>query len=162
MIRTASSIARLGLRCRPTSIRPFSDNADGPKQRVVKVKREKKKGATDTESQRSQELKLIFAALDAPMKQEPPISEEEKARRHQIGRNYTIGCFNRMNEFNHDLACKIKMKAHAINMLPRNSKLKEEALKENTEMSPGWRRIPTWTPPITGFDISQYMDESKE
>ena len=143
------------------AVRCFSDKAstsDGPKQKQSKVKRkEKKAGGKNTESQRSKELSTIMAALDAPERKEPPVSDEEKARRYTIGRNYTIGRFRLHNENEHDLACKIRLKQHAIQMLPRDSKLKEEALKISDEMPPLWRPIPVWTPPIPGFDPSMYI-----
>lgn len=143
-----------------SQVRFFSD--DGPKHKQVKVKK-KEKGGKDSESQRTRELNVIFAALDAPERKEPPISDEEKARRYTIGRNYTIGRFRFHNEIEHDLTNKMHMKRHAINLLPRNSKLKEEALKHNDEMPPPWRPIPVWTPPIPGFDPSLYIvkDEDK-
>ena len=106
---------------------------------------------------KSKELNLILAALDAPMRKEPPISEEEKARRFEIGRNYNIGRFRFHNEIHQDLAQKIHLKKHAIKMLPRNSKIREEALKESDEAPPPWRKVPTWTPPIPGFNPSLYL-----
>jgi Mitochondrial ribosomal protein L28 len=144
-----------------TQVRCFSDAADGPKQKQVKVKKKEKKSG-DTESQRSKELSVIMAALDAPVRKEPPISEEEKARRFVIGRNYTIGRFRFHNETEHDLTCKIRMKQHAIKMLPRGSTLKEEALKISEEMPPAWRPIPVWTPPIPGFDPSLYIVKEED
>lgn len=140
-----------------TPVRCFSDASNSPKQKQVKVKKKDKKSGKDTESQRSKELSLIMAALDAPERKEPPISEEEKARRYQIGRNYTIGRFRQHNENEHDITCKIHMKQHAIKMLPRDSKLREEALKISEEMPPAWRPIPVWTPPIPGYDPSHYI-----
>ena len=141
-----------------SQVRSFSDAADGPKQKQVKAKKKVKSSGKDTESQRSKELNIIMAALDAPVRKEPPISEEEKAHRFQIGRNYTIGRLRQHNENEHDLTCKIRMKQHAINMLPRGSKLKEEALEESEEMPPRWRNIPVWTAPIPGFDPSEFKD----
>lgn len=90
----------------------------------------------------------------------PPASPEEMARRAEIGRNYVIGKFKRHNKLQHDLACKIKMKNHAIRMLPRDTMWKEEALKVDVTgegMVPKWRRIPVDTPPIPDFDISKFI-----
>jgi hypothetical protein len=134
---------------------------DGPKTKQAKAKR-KDKPKKDDDGIRSKELNVIFAALDAPERKEPPISEEEKARRHEIGRNYNIGRFRFHNEIHHDLTNKMHLKKHAINMLPRNSKIKEEALKESDEQPPPWRKIPVWTPPIVGFDPSNYMMKDDE
>lgn len=129
---------------------------DGPKTKQAKVKKKEKPRKSD-DTARSKELNIMLAALDAPVKKEPPISEEEKARRHEIGRNYNIGRFRFHNEIHQDLAQKINLKKHAIKMLPRNSKVKEEALKESDEAPMPWRRIPHWTPPIPGFNPSQYL-----
>ena len=145
-----------------TASRCFSDkkkatkNDDGPKTKQVKVKK-KEKPKKDDDPGKSKELNLILAALDAPMRKEPPISEEEKARRFEIGRNYNIGRFRFHNEIHQDLAQKIHLKKHAIKMLPRNSKIREEALKESDEAPPPWRKVPTWTPPIPGFNPSLYL-----
>jgi hypothetical protein len=147
--------------------RQFSDKKsakadDGPKTKQVKVKK-KDKAKKDDDTVKSREYNLVVAALDAPMRKEPPISEEEKARRHEIGRNYNIGRFRFHNQVHQDLTHKIHLKKHAIKMLPRDSKIKEEALKDNDEAPPPWRRIPVWTPPIANFDATQYMakDEDK-
>ena len=146
--------------------RKFSDKKkgakeDGPKSKQLKVKKKERPKKVD-ESSQSREYNLIISALDAPMRKEPPISEEEKARRHEIGRNYTIGRFRFHNEVHHDLTCKMHLKTHAINMLPRDSKIKEEALIDNTEDPPPWRRLPSWTPPIPNFDPSEYMIKSDD
>jgi hypothetical protein len=101
---------------------------------------------------RDRALDIILRCLDAPKATEPPISEEERQRRHEIGRNYVIGRFEAHNELNHDLACKLVMKQHAIQMLPRDSKLREEALKVNystTEsVTPLDRPLPTEDGPL--------------
>ena len=147
--------------------RQFSDKKgaksdDGPKMKQVKVKK-KDKSKKEDESGKSKEYNLIISALDAPIRKEPPITEEEKARRHEIGRNYNVGRFRFHNQVHQDLTFKIHLKKHAINMLPRDSKIKEEALKENDESPPPWRRIPGWTPPIPNFDPTKYIvkDEDK-
>ena len=101
---------------------------------------------------RPNDLQLVLAALDAPMKQEPPIDAEERERRYQIGRNYVIGKFRQHNEIQQDLAFKLQLKRHAIKMLPKNTKLREEALKIDDTGPPSWRKHAVWTPPIPGFD----------
>uniref|UniRef100_A0A7S2WNR0 Uncharacterized protein n=1 Tax=Eucampia antarctica TaxID=49252 RepID=A0A7S2WNR0_9STRA len=141
--------------------RSFSDEA---KQKIVKVKK-KNKGAVVEEGGRDRMTELLIRAFDAPSQSAPPASEEEMARRHEIGRNYVIGCFSRHNETNHDLNCKIRMKNHAINMLPRNSWIKEEALKisdEDDALPPMWRSIPVDTPPIPGFDPAKLILEDEQ
>jgi hypothetical protein len=131
----------------------FSDGANSKsKQPVVK----KKKAKEVVESERTKELNVIFAALDATERKEPPVSEAERARRATIGRNYNIGRFRFHNEIHHDLTNKLHLKKHAMKMLPRHGTLREEALKDNDEMPPSWRPIPVWTPPIPGFDPSLY------
>jgi hypothetical protein len=134
----------------------------GPaKQRQSKVSSAKKPASSNSSSGgRPNDLQLILAALDAPMKQEDPLSPEEKERRHQIGRNYVIGKFRQHNEIHHDLACKLQLKKHAINMLPKNTKLREEALKIDDSGPPSWRKHAVWTPPIPGFDPTLYSDGS--
>lgn len=146
----------------PVVVRFFSDKKkatkddDGPKVKQVKVKK-KEKPRKDDDNVRSKELNIMLAALDAPIRKEPPISEEEKARRYEVGRNYNIGRFRFHNEIQQDLAQKINLKKHAIKMLPRNSRIREEALKESDETPQPWRKVPTWTPPIPGFNPSKYL-----
>ena len=111
---------------------------------------------------RDRELDLILASLDAPLRLEGELSPEEKARRYEIGRNYVIGRFRQHNEIHHDLACKIKLKSHAIKMIPKNTKLKEEAMKIDDSCPPGWRHIAKWTAPIPGFDPSQFVDKDDQ
>ena len=126
------------------------------------MKKKKKKGKEKT-AERDRNLDIILRSLDAPFsKESPEPDEEEKARRFQIGRNYVIGMFERHNEMNHDIACKIKMKNFAIKMLPRNSKLKEEALKIDDLGPPLWRPIAADTPPIPGYDPSKFVLREEE
>jgi hypothetical protein len=146
---TFRAVARRGL--------PSSQCVDSSQSRFSsKVKKRAK--VVKEDSARSKDLDLVLASLDAPSREEPPISDEEKARRHEIGRNYGIGRFRRHNEIEHDLTCKMQMKKHAIKMLPRNSKLKEEALKLDADDPPLWRNLAVWTAPIKDFDPSQYIE----
>jgi hypothetical protein len=126
-----------------------------PSKVVTKPQQQPKKPSLTDAGSRPSELQLILAALDAPTQQEPAISQEERDRRSQIGRNYVIGKFRQHNELHHDLACKLQMKQHAINMLPKHSKLREEALKIDESGPPSWRKHAVWTPPIPGFDPNQ-------
>jgi hypothetical protein len=148
------------LRCsrsRPASapmVRYFSD-AEGPKQRISKVKKKEKKSKGD--GGRSRDLEILLACLDAPKSKPPPADNAEMERRERILKNYTIGKFRQHNQENHDLTCKLKLKQHAMNMLPKNSKLREKALEVDDTMPPRWRKMPAWTPPIPGFDPSQFM-----
>jgi hypothetical protein len=152
-----SSVAGRAVSRRPTLLtqcivaRQFSDE---PKKAVRHVKKKEKKSKGSGEGGgRPRELELILSALDAPVTKPPPVTDEEEiVRRAEILRNYTIGRFKQHNEDNHDLTCKIRMKQHAIKMLPRDSKLKEKALEVDSVGPPRWRNIPVWTPPIPGFD----------
>jgi len=141
------------------------------KKKQAKAKKKKKKsssgggGASGGDSStggRSRELDLILASLDAPVRTEGPISDDEKARRHEIGRNYVIGRFRQHNELDHDLTCKLHMKQHAIKMLPRNSKIREEALTVTMDGPPAWRHPPSWTPPIPDFDPSRFVEKDED
>jgi hypothetical protein len=130
--------------------------SEEPKQRQLKVKK-KAKPTPGGDTARSKDLALILASLDAPMRNEPPVSEEEKARRHQIGRNHVIGKFRQHNDLHHDFTCKIYMKKHAIKMLPRESKLKQDALEISDQCPPDWVDIPVWTRPIEDFDPTPFL-----
>jgi hypothetical protein len=130
--------------------------SDEPAKRVTKVKKKIKGKKQDGVGDRN--LDLILRALDAPITEPPKPDEEEARRNYEIGRNYVIGMFEQHNAHNHDLACKIKLKEFAIKMLPRDSKLKEEALKEDSSSPPLWRPIPNYTPPIPGFDPSVFAN----
>lgn len=137
-------------------VRQFSD-ADGPKQRQVKVKRkDKRRGKSD--GGRSRELEIVLAALDAKKVPSPELSPEEAERRQQVSRAYTVGMFKRHNENDHDLQCKIYMKKHAMNLLPKDSLIAKEAVKIDDEGPPRWRNIPAWTPPIPGFDGAEFIN----
>ena len=92
---------------------------------------------------------------------------EEAVKNHEIGRQYVIGKFQVHNEIRHDLACKMRLKEHAIRLMPRLSDelgyLREEALKiDVTEesMPPLFRSIPLDTPPIENFDPSEFIEKS--
>lgn len=75
-----------------------------------------------------------------------------------------IGRFQMHNEINHDLACKIRLKEHAIRMMPRKEDkmgyLREKALEvddSEESMPPLYRPIPLDTPPVEGYDVSQFV-----
>ena len=103
-----------------------------------------------------------MAALDAPSKVEPPVSVEEAQRRAKIGRDYVIGRFRQHNEIDHDLTCKIKLKQHALKMLPPG-RLRDEALKiDERQVAPLWRHIAVWTPPIPGYDPTEFAEKKDE
>jgi hypothetical protein len=159
-LRTFRAVARRGLPSLDCVVasqsRYATDSSEKPKQKTSKVK--KKAKTVKEDSARSKDLDLVLASLDASPREEPPISEEEKARRHQIGRNYVIGRFRRHNEIEHDLTCKLNMKKHAIKMLPKDSKLKVEALKVDADDPPLWRNLAMWTAPIKDFDPSQFIE----
>jgi hypothetical protein len=139
--------------------RSFSDNSPA-KKRISNVKKKEKKSKDDNVgvSGRSRDLEVLLACLDAPKTSRlPPPDEEERARRGRILRAYTVGKFQQHNRENHDVACKLRMKEHAIHMLPRNSKLRNDALRvDDDSFPPPWRRIPAWTPPIPGFNPSEF------
>lgn len=127
----------------------------------AKKKKEQAAAATPAQTGRDKDLELILAALNAPSRVEPEISAEEKARRYEIGRNHVIGRFEQHNELYHNLTCKIHLKMHAVNMLPKQSWLKEAAMKIDEDGPPPWRHIAKWTPPIPGFDPSQFVDKEQ-
>lgn len=132
--------------------RCFSD--EGPKTAVRKVKKKEK---SRKETGRPKELEIILASLDAKKTKEPPIDDEENARRSEIRKAYTIGKFKEHNEENHDLACKLKLKKHAMKMLPKDSEIKQKAMEIDDAGPPRWRTIPAWTPPIPNFDPKEFM-----
>jgi hypothetical protein len=121
---------------------------------LASSKKEEKKSKGDTS--RPRDLEVILSALDAPKTKPPPATPDETAHRELIRKAYTIGKFKEHNRENHDITCKLKMKQHALNMLPKNSKLKEKALEIDETGPPRWRRIPAWTPPIPGFDPNRF------
>eukprot|EP00580_Thalassiosira_gravida_P006797 CAMPEP_0201643424 /NCGR_PEP_ID=MMETSP0493-20130528/28163_1 /ASSEMBLY_ACC=CAM_ASM_000838 /TAXON_ID=420259 /ORGANISM="Thalassiosira gravida, Strain GMp14c1" /LENGTH=219 /DNA_ID=CAMNT_0048117839 /DNA_START=113 /DNA_END=772 /DNA_ORIENTATION=+ len=159
-------------------------SSEDPKTAQKKVMKEKKgpskSNEASKEAAKNRISSLIVKALDAPWGKAPTASEEEMERRYNVGREYVIGSFKQHNEFNHDFAVKIRMKRHAMAMLPKegdvgDSKLedggksvygmyREEAYKINGDMwgPPKHRLIPMHTPPIEGFDPSVYMDQENE
>lgn len=130
-----------------------------PQTRGLAVKAKKPPGTpVNADMGRDRNLELILSALNAPTRVEPAIETTEQVRRSMVGRNHVIGRFQQHNEIHHDLACKIQLKKHAVQMMPRNSKLKEEALKVDGVGPPLWRHIAKWTPPIANFDPSEFVD----
>ena len=117
-------------------------------------------GPKTEDAKRNSDLQMMIRCVDTPNPPKVVVSKEEMARRHEIGRNHVIGQFKQHNDLHHDLACKIKLKRHAIKMIPRNSMWKEEALQiDNSEegMPPLWRTIPTDFPPIKGLNPDDFI-----
>ena len=119
-------------------------------------KKQKKKGKVK-EGSGDKIYDTLVRCIDAPQRKAPRASEEEMARRFQIGKQYVIGKFKQHNELNHDLSCKIKMKRFAVKMLPRGTMLKEEALKITDDGPPIYRHIALDTPPIPGYQVSDWV-----
>jgi len=156
-----------------TAARFLSDGGDGPKKRISKVK--KKKSSNKESTGRSRDLELLLAFLDAPKAKPPPPEDDEEAeRRERIRASYAAGTFRKHNEENHEIACKLRMKKHALNMLPKGTVLREKALSDDNDEDldldlgedvdrvrvgypPRWRTIPAWTPPVPGFDPSEHL-----
>ena len=111
---------------------------------------------------------ILVRAVDSIPRKRPKFSTEDAARNSEIGRNYVIGKFQAHNEIHHDLACKMRLKEHAIRMMPRLSDdlgyLREEALKidlHEDSMPPLFRPIPLDTPPIEGYDPSEFIEKDE-
>jgi hypothetical protein len=146
-------------------IRSMMSDVDGPKQRISKVKKKEKKSSDASGGGgggRSRDLEILLACLDAPKKKLPTeLTDQQKSlweRRDEVFKNYTVGKFKQHNEENHDIACKLKMKQHALQMLRKHSTLKEKALTvDEKSFPPRWRKIPAWTPPIPNFNPSEFM-----
>mmetsp|Transcript_18381 Transcript_18381/g.27772 ORF Transcript_18381/g.27772 Transcript_18381/m.27772 type:complete len:176 (-) Transcript_18381:88-615(-) len=129
MYKTKMMVSRLhplaaGLN-RP-SVPTIASTLSASTRQFAKAAKKKKKGG---EKEGDRVLNIVLKSLNAPRKKKPEVDEKEAARRFEIVRNYTIGRFNEHNEREHDLSCKIALKQHAIKMLPRDSYLKEDALK---------------------------------
>jgi len=127
------------------------------------LKGQKKTLSEKESSDQDKQAQMMLRALTARNVKEPPAAtEEEMERRYNLGRNYVIGCFKRHNVLKHDLACKMKMKQHALNMLPHKSMWKEEALKIHEEDEPlQWRVLPTPHVPTPEL-IPEHMHRPKE
>ena len=134
-------------------------------------------GAVQTSTKGDRMMDVLTRYIDADYKQparkeDPPPSAEEMERRYRIGRNYNIGTSQEHNVVMHDLACKLKMKNHAMKMLPRYSHgvrpdldaLREHALSVSMDdefMPRVDRGIPGETPPIPGFNMDEFDTEQK-
>lgn len=111
---------------------------------------------------------ILKRVIDAKPRTPPKPSKEEAEKREKIARAYTIGRFQKHNEIRHDLACKIRMKNHAIDMLPKDDDekfgyLKDAALSisiDEESMPPYHRPIPVDTPPIPDYDPSKFMNQN--
>lgn len=107
---------------------------------------------------------ILIRAINSRPRPRPKFTPEEYAKHYEYGRNYVIGRFQVHNEINHDLACKIRLKEHAIRMMPRRDDklgyLREKALEvddDEDSMPPMYRPIPLDTPPVEGYDVSQFV-----
>lgn len=111
---------------------------------------------------------ILLRAADSRPRPRPKLLPKEIARNSEIGRQYVIGKFQLHNAIRHDLACKMRLKEHAIRMMPQISDemgyLREAALKIDTteeSMPPLHRSIPLDTPPIEDFDPSNFIEKDQ-
>ena len=108
---------------------------------------------------------ILVACLDASPRGEPEElrTKEELKRREEIVKAYTRGRFEEHNASEHDLSCKWKLKEFAIDAIPEGF-LKDDAMKVNEDsdsLPPLWRRHALHTPPIPGFNISDWIDNDE-
>lgn len=136
-----------------------TDEGVARKKQDNKMSTKIKDGPSDDTGGVQKGFKMVLAALNAPKSYPPPASEEEMKRRFLVGRNHVIGTFQEHNEHEHMIACKIRLKHHAIAMLPKKSRIKKEAMKIDSGGPPPWRHIPVWTPPIEGFNSEEFSGE---
>jgi hypothetical protein len=116
----------------------------------------------EEEGGRDKNFELIIRCLDAPIIHPPPPSKEEAARRYAVGRAHNIGMLELHNAREHDLSCKMRIKTHAISMLPKYSTLKAKALEPDDSYPPMWRPLPKLFPPIENFDPRVFTDLENE
>lgn len=109
---------------------------------------------------------ILVQAVNSRPRPRPKLSSEEAAKNAEIGRKYVIGKFHAHNVIHHDLACKMRLKEHAIRMMPRISDgmgyLKEKALQidvSEESMPPLYRSVPLDTPEIEDFDPSDFIEK---
>jgi hypothetical protein len=125
------------------------------------VKKQKKTKGERVDTAEDKALDVMIRCLDTPARKAPRASDEEMARRAELGRQYVIGKFRQHNELEHDVACKIKMKMFALKMLPRDTAWKTEALKTDGEGPPMWRPIPAHTPPNPDYRPEDLISEEE-
>lgn len=155
--------------CKITSINTDQRSSRAFCAAAAKSKKKKKKdGVSKLEegSKKDPHIQMVIRCLDAPHPPKPRLTDEQKEKHYNAGRNHVIGRFKEHNERYHDLACKLKLKHHAMNMLPKDEGTvwREKALFIDTDIAsfpPLWRQIPTDFPPIPGFDPEQFIEEDR-
>jgi hypothetical protein len=89
------------------------------------------------------------------------LTEEEKKRHAEIGREYNRQMFIRRNQEDKDLTNKIWLQQEAIRALPPT--LRAHAQTIDNSDPPSDRPWPLFdTPPIKDFDYRQYIEEETE
>lgn len=144
-----------------------SNFATATRKKAIKVNKNKKskKGKDDSGGAIDPNTEILIRCLDAPKRPKEIVSEEEAARRYEVGRNHVIGAFNQHNMQNHQLVCKMKLKKHAIKLLPKDTTWKEEALKidmSEDALPPLWRDIPMDFPAPPNFNVKDYEDDENK
>lgn len=82
----------------------------------------------------------------------------DSAKYAAIAKNFGIECMKRHNKMNKDLTTKIWLQQEALRALPKQYLEHAQSMDNTTE--PLDRPLPEWdTPPIKGFDSSQYKAE---
>lgn len=136
------------------------------KKQSPAAKKKKSAAASDGPSEEAlagnKTYKMLVASLDARVTKPPPASDEEMERRKLVGKNYVVGKFEQHNALEHDLSCKIRLKNHAIKMMPKHSLIRNAAMEIDDEGPPKWRHIPVWTPPIPGFDSDDFREDGPQ
>eukprot|EP00956_Cyclotella_meneghiniana_P043152 scaffold255119_cov79-Cyclotella_meneghiniana.AAC.1 len=138
------SITSTPHRCAPPKTKPKSSDEPKVKQQKGgnKTKAPSASQSAAKEAASTKMERIMVEAIDAPYIGPPPAPEEEMAERYRIGRNYVIGCFERHNEINHDLAVKIRMKRYALRMLPKEGQIGDSSLEldgKTTSVYGRWR-----------------------
>lgn len=140
------------------SVRSFAASKKQSKNKKVSTG-----GSGDSaEDVKDKEYNLLVRCIDAPFRKPPKPTPEEAQRRMALGKEYVSKTFQQHNEREHDLACKLRMKLLAMQMLPRDTMWRKEALTVTMDgdedgCPPLWRRIPTDYPPIEGYNLDDWI-----
>lgn len=108
--------------------------------------KKKVKGQSGVREDKYEDMLKGLRGTPGPEVEQVELSQEERARHFEIGREYNKQTTLRENRWRVDLDLKIKLKWAAIHALP--DELLTEALEPDAELIPYERRIPTWTPAI--------------
>ena len=163
---TATYYSHLPPRLLCSALHPLSQTCPScvPSRRFGSAPSGKGKAKKDTKksfefegqsTQQDDHTKKYIQMIDSKPRPRNPYTEDELAEHARIARAYNAEKRLEHDDVQHDISVKIWMKNEALKNIGGQWGIEANKIEEGN-YPPLWRKHPSFTPPIEGFDVRKY------